>query len=264
VKTNFSRQAENQERSHSIEASSDREFERIVESACMVAGIARNDEAISGLHRKNLKTLGESDERLDQLSNWRNSSLFTPREKAALLLSECISLSDESMEHGTDQIHVHFSKSEAVRLTSAITAVNDWLNLHSDSLRVLVVEDNPFDQELLRIQLRKADMEKNVLFVSHAEKALDLLTNPDGEMLRSNLAVIFLDVHLPGMGGVELLRRLRGSSETKHIPVVMLTSSNDPRDIEECTHLGINGYVQKPITYSSFSHAVADVFQHPA
>ncbi|MGH9592722.1 MAG: response regulator [Bryobacteraceae bacterium] len=130
-------------------------------------------------------------------------------------------------------------------------------------VRVLVVEDNDDDRELLLRQLRKTGMDGHVKFIFNGQEALDFLTRPRAVSLTEDLIAIFLDLKLPSLGGLELLRRLRQREEFQTLPVIVMTSSNDPKDLEECHRLQVTNYVSKPVTFTSFSKAVADVFHLP-
>jgi two-component system response regulator len=130
-------------------------------------------------------------------------------------------------------------------------------------VRVLVVEDNADDRELLLRQLRKTGMAEHVKFISDGKEALNFLTVPDPQPLAEELIAIFLDLNLPSLSGLDLLRTLRGGERFQATPVIVMTSSNDPRDLEECRRLHVTNYVSKPVTYTSFSKAVADIFHPP-
>ena len=134
-------------------------------------------------------------------------------------------------------------------------------NTGDNSVRVLVIEDNPDDRELLLRQLRKSGMDSHVKFIADGKEALDFLTGPLAPPPESLIAIL-LDLRLPSLPGLELLRRLRARGNFRNVPVMVMTSSNDPNDLEECRKLKVINYVTKPITFSSFSKAVADVF-HP-
>jgi two-component system response regulator len=136
-------------------------------------------------------------------------------------------------------------------------------NSSEASVRVLVVEDNADDRELLLRQLRKSGMDSHVKFISNGQEALDFLTHPHAVSLADELIAIFLDLKLPSLSGLELLRRLRLHDSLQDIPVIVMTSSNDPNDLDECRRLKVTNYVSKPVTFTSFSKAVADVFHLP-
>lgn len=130
------------------------------------------------------------------------------------------------------------------------------------TVRVLVIEDNIDDVTLLTRQLEKAGMVGQVKFIDDGQLALDYLLDDDG-VHAAKIMVIFLDLKLPGMGGLAILKKLKGSNTLKNIPVVVMTSSNDPLDMEQCKNLHVANYVEKPITFSSFSKSMADVFHTP-
>ncbi len=129
-------------------------------------------------------------------------------------------------------------------------------------MRVLVIEDNPDDCELLRRQLKKGGLGDHVKFISDGKEALEFLTGPQAPQ-PEDLIVILLDLRLPSLSGLDLLRRLRSQSKLQSVPVTVMTSSNDPKDLEECRQLNVVHYVNKPVTFSSFSKAVADIFHPP-
>ena len=241
------------------------EFERLFEWVRLDASLIRNNIPGVENHLRSLRTQGETEHRLNELHHWRHSSAFTEREKAALNLTETISLRQSDAESTIilKDARIHFTTEEIVRLSLNIMAVNDWIDLREkSSIRILVVEDNPDDQEYLRHQLRKIQMDQNVLFVTDAHQALDFIEESK-KTARFELIAIFLDIHLPGINGVELLQRIRGIPGMKNFPVIMVTASDDPRNIEECKKLNVLSYVQKPITLHSFRKAIANLF-HPA
>ena len=131
-----------------------------------------------------------------------------------------------------------------------------------DSVKVLVVEDNADDRELLMRQLRKSGLGEHVKFISDGKEAHDFLTGPEAPR-PDELIIILLDLRLPSLSGLELLRRLRALPRFHSLPVTVMTSSNDPRDLEECRRLNVVNYLNKPVTFDSFSKAVADIFHPP-
>ena len=143
------------------------------------------------------------------------------------------------------------------------TAMPDSKRIETTRPRIVVVEDNADDRELLLRQLRKAGLANHMKFIGDGKKALDLLTGPKREEIAKNLIAIFLDLKLGGMSGLELLRHLRQHVAYAETPVIVMTSSNDPADLEECERLKIAHYVTKPVSLTAFAKAIADTFHPP-
>ena len=127
-------------------------------------------------------------------------------------------------------------------------------------LRVLVIEDNNDDSDLLVRQLQRNNFEGSVKVIPDGLEAWDLLS---GDLPRQDLIAIFLDLKLPRLSGLKLLARFRSDAKLSAVPVFVMTSSNDPKDLEECNRLGVEGYIPKPVTFMTFSKAVADLFHAP-
>jgi CheY-like chemotaxis protein len=123
-----------------------------------------------------------------------------------------------------------------------------------DAVDILLVEDNPNDAELTQRALKKTDLAARVEIARDGAEALEYLFSS-----RPKPRVIFLDLKLPKIDGVEVLRRLRSEENTRSIPVVVLTSSQEERDITECYKLGVNSYVVKPVEFDKFYKAVSDL-----
>ena len=128
----------------------------------------------------------------------------------------------------------------------------------NEPVRMLVVEDNADDSDLLVRQLQENDFAGHVKVIPDGELAWNLLR---AEALRSNLIAIFLDIKPNSLNGVKLLRKIKSRSALHDIPIVVMTSSDDPKDREECSRLGMHGYITKPVTYMAFANAIADLFQ---
>ncbi len=125
---------------------------------------------------------------------------------------------------------------------------------------ILLVEDNPDDVELILHTLKEKNKIKSVIdVVNDGAEALDYIFGK-GKYANSNkrdyLAVILLDLKLPKVDGLEVLRRLRSDEQTKHIPVVILTSSKGQKDLVNGYKFGCNSYVCKPIEFDKFTEAV--------
>jgi AhpD family alkylhydroperoxidase len=239
------------------------EFERLLEWVRLGASHVRKNVACIEEHRQRLRARGETKVRLSEFNQWRPSPVFTEREKAGLSLSQAISLHepDELWALILKDARCHFSTHQIVRLMLAIVAVNDRIDFHAKTYdHVLVVEADPWDEELLLRQLRKTQMTESVLYVQNGCEALELIE--DSRRSEWGFAAIFLDLHLPDMSGIELIKRIRSMPGMEDMPVIVTTSSDDPHDREECQRLKVADYVQKPVTFSSFSKAVANIF-HP-
>ena len=121
-------------------------------------------------------------------------------------------------------------------------------------IEVLLVEDNPSDVELTLRALQKRNLANRVVVARDGVEALQILEGP-----APLPKVVLLDLKLPKLNGLEVLRRLKSDDRTKRIPVVVLTSSHEEPDVEESYRLGVNSYIVKPVDFESFATAVAEV-----
>jgi CheY-like chemotaxis protein len=124
------------------------------------------------------------------------------------------------------------------------------------SVRVVVVEDDENDRDLLIRQLRKSQIDNHVKFLSNGEEALKFLADLPPPEPFCDLFAIFLDLKLPGMSGVELLRKIRKIPGIQDVPVIIMTASLDPRDLEACRDLEISAFISKPVTFDLFCKAI--------
>lgn len=134
--------------------------------------------------------------------------------------------------------------------------------MNIDEVEILLVEDNPNDAELTLRALKKHKLANRVLIAKDGAEALDFIfatRSYSHRKVEHGPRVIFLDIKLPKVDGLEVLRRIKADPRTKSIPVVMLTSSKEDRDIIESYALGVNSYVAKPVEFESFVHAVSDL-----
>jgi CheY-like chemotaxis protein len=132
---------------------------------------------------------------------------------------------------------------------------------HSNLVEILLVEDNPTDAELVLRVLRKNNLANNVVWVKDGEVALDFLFRRGNHSARSNSMprIVFLDLRLPKVDGLEVLKRMRDNEDTRTIPVVVLTSSKEESDIAASYQLGANSFVSKPVAFDEFSNTVAEL-----
>jgi CheY-like chemotaxis protein len=128
--------------------------------------------------------------------------------------------------------------------------------------QILLVEDNADDVELTLRAFRKSDLVNNVTVVRDGVEALDFLLATGEHAVRETADMpdlILLDIKLPRVDGLQVLERLRAHPRTKLIPVVILTSSIEPKDLLTCYTLGANSYVRKPIDFQQFSRALQQI-----
>lgn len=121
---------------------------------------------------------------------------------------------------------------------------------------ILLVEDNPDDVELTRLAFQKTEIANEVIVASDGVEALEVLFGRAGEPGRAaEVEVVLLDLKLPRIDGLEVLRRIRADERTKHLPVVILTSSAEEQDMRRGYGLGANSYVRKPLDFGEFLEA---------
>ena len=127
------------------------------------------------------------------------------------------------------------------------------------SKKILLVEDNTNDVLLTLRALQRADILNEVVVARDGAEALDYLTS-QGQYVGRNSedlpVVVLLDLKMPRMGGLEFLEKIRNISSLKFLPVVILTSSNEDRDVCESYNLGANSYIQKPVDFDRFVQAI--------
>jgi len=126
-------------------------------------------------------------------------------------------------------------------------------------MELLLVEDNPHDVELTLHVLRKHNLANHIKVVRDGAEALQLLFGAGGEASSESEnipKVILLDLKLPKVNGLEVLGRVKADPRTKSIPVVVLTSSREERDLAVCYELGVNSYIVKPVDFTQFTEAI--------
>ena len=130
----------------------------------------------------------------------------------------------------------------------------------NNPLEILLVEDNPADAELTIRALKKRHLANHLVHVTDGQAALDFLFGTgayEGRDANHQPKVVLLDLKLPKVDGIEVLRQLRADERTKLVPVVVLTSSREDRDLLETYQLGANSYIVKPVDFENFSEAVS-------
>jgi CheY-like chemotaxis protein len=128
-----------------------------------------------------------------------------------------------------------------------------------DNVEILLVEDNPADVELTMHALRRNNLANRIHVARDGEEALDFLFCRGSHSKRSfdnPPRMVLLDLKLPKVDGLEVLRQLKGDSRTKAIPVVILTSSKEDRDMVSGYRFGVNSYIQKPVDFTAFRETI--------
>jgi two-component system response regulator len=129
----------------------------------------------------------------------------------------------------------------------------------SPTATILLVEDNPDDEELTRVALQDSKIANTLVVARDGVEALDYLFATGGHAGRDTRLmpqVVLLDLKLPKLDGLEVLRRLRADDRTRHLPVVVLTSSDEDQDLLKSYDLGANSYVRKPVDFAQFVESV--------
>jgi len=132
--------------------------------------------------------------------------------------------------------------------------------MNLDELEILLVEDNPTDAELTMRALKRKNLANRLVWVKDGAEALDFIyaqgqfQDRDPEDLPR---LILLDLRMPKVDGMEVLKRIKANEQTRKIPVVVLTSSQQDKDVVESYKLGVNSYVSKPVEFDEFIDAVS-------
>jgi two-component system response regulator len=132
----------------------------------------------------------------------------------------------------------------------------------SDQIEILLAEDNPADAEMTLRALRRNNLANKVHWVKDGAEALDYMFRSGAYANRDPVSVpklVMLDIKMPKVDGIEVLRRLKAHEETRTIPVVVMTSSNEERDVVESYRLGVNSYIVKPVQFEHFLETVAEI-----
>jgi CheY-like chemotaxis protein len=124
-----------------------------------------------------------------------------------------------------------------------------------EQMEILLVEDNPQDAEMTMRALRQNNLVNRVRWVKDGAEALECLAVPEAQKPK----LVLLDLKMPKVDGIEVLRRMKGDPALRTIPVVIMTSSNEERDVVESYRLGANSYIVKPVGFEAFLETVAKI-----
>lgn len=131
-----------------------------------------------------------------------------------------------------------------------------------NEIEILLVEDNPNDAEMTLRALKKNHLANRIIHLKDGAEALDFFHgtgNFSGRDITSLPKVVLLDLKMPKVDGIEVLRNLKSSPNTRSIPVVVLTSSKEDPDIKICYELGVNSYIVKPVGFENFLKAISEL-----
>ncbi|MCX6664189.1 MAG: response regulator [Euryarchaeota archaeon] len=133
--------------------------------------------------------------------------------------------------------------------------------MNKKEVEILLVEDNASDEELATIALKKHNITNKIQIARDGVEALEyLFGSVDSETLKCvGPLVVLLDLKLPRIDGLEVLKRIKSHPEAKKIPVIVLTSSSEEKDIVESYRLGVNSYIRKPVDFNQFTEAVNQI-----
>ena len=129
-------------------------------------------------------------------------------------------------------------------------------------IEILLIEDNMNDAELTIRALKKNNLANKLVHLKDGSEAIDFIFaegNYSGRKVENVPKVILLDLKMPKVNGIEVLKKIKADERTKKIPIVVLTSSKEDPDIQECYRLGVNSYVVKPVQFEEFVKSVSEL-----
>lgn len=128
----------------------------------------------------------------------------------------------------------------------------------NEEVVILVAEDNEGHAGLIRKNLARAGIANKLIHFKNGQETVDFLfRNGEGPHRETGKSyILLLDIRMPMLNGVEVLKRIKADEELKKIPVVMITTTDDPREVEHCHQLGCSNYITKPVEYQSFVNAI--------
>lgn len=126
------------------------------------------------------------------------------------------------------------------------------------SVKIVMIEDDEGHARLIEKNIRRAGVTNEIVPFATGGEALSYLMGPDGsgEVWRGQPVLVLLDLNLPDMSGIDILERIKANAHTHRVMVIVLTTTDDPREIARCYDLGANVYVSKPMQYDKFVHAI--------
>lgn len=126
---------------------------------------------------------------------------------------------------------------------------------------ILLVEDDPGHARLITKNLQRAKVPNPIVWIDNGQLAVERLLSPRGSAPEPQPALVLLDLNLPGLDGLQVLARIRGDRRTRNLPVAILTTSDQPAEIQRCQQLGCSGFLRKPIANEQYADLVANIRQ---
>ena len=239
------------------------DFHEVLFWARLAASQARKNPFRTQEEATILRSISEREDVLAEFFRWRESPYFTAREKAAIELGE--SISRKSAKKSNDAIlrkeRRYFNTSELVHLSLTIRAITDWLDQNSRMrAHVLIVQAETAEQNLLRKQISESGVECGAVFVQEPHEALALLRGEERQWFRSQLIALVVGVRLSQISGAEVLKEVRSIPGLEKLPVVVMSSSVEPQDLEECMRLAQESTRECAVNAGSLAETIALIF----
>lgn len=132
------------------------------------------------------------------------------------------------------------------------------MNASGKEVTIIMIEDDEGHARLIEKNVRRAGVNNEIVPFTNGTAALDYILGADrsGDVSQGRYLLILLDLNLPDMSGIDILEKVKSNQHTKRLPVVILTTTDDEREIQRCYDLGANVYITKPVEYESFANAI--------
>ena len=129
-------------------------------------------------------------------------------------------------------------------------------SFHAEPFAIVMIEDDEGHAKLIRRNLERAGIANEILHYEDGQKAIDYFFHEDNMHIKHDRSLILLDLNLPIVDGYEILQRLKADVRTRTIPIIVLTTTDNPKEVDRCYELGCNVYITKPVEYDNFTDAV--------
>lgn len=131
----------------------------------------------------------------------------------------------------------------------------------NQEVTILLVEDDPGHARLIQKNLRRSNINNEIVALTDGQQAVDFLfaEGQYADHKRPSPLLVLLDLNMPVLDGYQVLERMKANEQTKRIPVVILTTTDDAREVERCYNLGCNVYITKPVDYEQFAEAIRKI-----